>query len=211
VTIQDLLRLARKESVIESRSLRALGEDPRTLGVQLSRWVAAGKLVQLRRGLYVLAPELRVREAPPFFLANILATPSYVSLESALAFHGLIPERVPLVQSVTTGRPTHRQTSLGAFQFRHVKRDWFFGYRETSVAGGTALVAEPEKALLDLIHLSKGPFPRARIEGLRLASSHLLNSDRLERYAQRGRPGVRAAAREVLAWMADERSTETAL
>lgn len=211
VKYEALLQHGLREAVIDSRTLRALGEEPRAMSVQLSRWVAAGKLVQLRRGIYLLPPALRVSEPPLFYLANIQATPSYVSLESALSFHGLIPERVPLVQSVTTGRPLNLDTPVGAFRYRHIKRDWFFGYRETSVPGGTALVAVPEKALLDLFHLSSSPFPRERIEALRLAHPSLLDEHRLLKYAARARPRVREATRRVLEWMADERRAETVL
>ena len=64
---------------------------------------------------------------------------SYVSLQSALEYHGLIPDHAP---SVTTGRPQTYSTPLGVFIFRHVKRELFFGYEEKD----SAWVASPEKA-----------------------------------------------------------------
>jgi hypothetical protein len=53
---------------------------------------------------------------------------SYVSLQSALAYHGAIPEHVPMTTSVTTRRPERLQTPIGPFLYRHVKRSFFFGY-----------------------------------------------------------------------------------
>ena len=118
-----LLLRTRHLPVIDSQTLRAFGEDPRALGVQLSRWVARGRLLQLRRGIYQLPEGFRSVDPSPLFLANLLATPSYVSLESALAFHGLIPERVPLTQSVTPRRPEQLSNAAGNFEYRHVKTD----------------------------------------------------------------------------------------
>lgn len=204
----DLVRRVHALPVIDSQTLWALGENRRSLGVQLSRWVAAGKLVQLRRGLYQLPPHLRTVDPSPLFLANLLHAPSYVSLESALSFHGLIPERVPLTQSVTAGRPARFETPVGAFEYRHVKRDWFFGYRETPIPGGTAIVAEPEKAVLDLVHLSRGEFPTERIRELRLAGVDRLSVDRITRFARMAAPRVQRAASELQRLISSETGVE---
>ncbi len=203
---ETLLLRTRHLAVIDSATLRALGEDPRALGVQLSRWVAKGRLLQLRRGYYQLPEGFRTVDPSPLFLANLLATPSYVSLESALAVHGLIPERVPLTQSVTTRRPERLANAAGHFDFRHVKTDWFFGYRETPVPGGTALIAEPEKALLDLVHLSRGEFPPERIAELRLDGLDRIDLPRMLGFARRGSPRVRRAAGHLASWIERETS-----
>lgn len=204
---EALLAQVRELPVIESQTLRALGDEPRSLGVQLSRWVGAGKLEQLRRGIYLLPPGLRSREPAPLYLANVLARPSYVSLECALAFHGMIPERVSLVQSVTTGRPIFLKTPAGEFQYRHVNRDWFFGYREYS----GALVAEPEKALLDLIHLLGAPPTAEWFESLRLARLDRIDLRKLEKMAARGSRRVHSALPEVASWIEREASEGVAL
>jgi len=99
--------------VIDTQTLRSLDGDPKALSVQLSRWVRRGKLVPLRRGMFLLPAALRRNQPPLEYLANLLVLPSYVSLERALSFHGLIPERVPLVQSVTLGRPMLFETPVG--------------------------------------------------------------------------------------------------
>src|SRR5438067_11531598 len=102
MTYWELAERTRALPVIESDALRASGERSEPLAVQLSRWVRSGKLTMLRRGVYLLPRHLRAIDPPAEYLANILVAPSYVSLERALAFHGLVPERVGLVQSVTT-------------------------------------------------------------------------------------------------------------
>lgn len=193
----DLVRFAGDLPLIDTPTLRALGAEPRGLSVQLSRWAAGGRLVKLRRGAYLLPEHLRRAPAPVERLANLLVTPSYVSLERALSIHGLIPEEVPLVQSVTAARPVLLSTPVAEFSFRHVKRSWFFGYEELEVGGGRALVARPEKALLDLVYLSRGEFPAARLAALRLQGLDAVDWAELARMAETsGSPRVaRAAAR----------------
>jgi predicted transcriptional regulator of viral defense system len=198
VRYEDLLAVAGGLPVVESTSLRALGEAPRTIGVQLSRWVAAGKLVQLRRGVYLLPEKLRRHPAPLETIANLLRTPSYVSLESALSLHELIPEAVPLVQSVTTGRPGRFVTPVATFEYRHVKRSWFFGYREMEIGQGRALVATPEKAVLDLFYLATGELTPARLEEYRFQELDRLDQAALETMASKaGSPRLERAVRRM--------------
>ena len=128
---------------------------------QLSRWVRAGKVLQLRRGLYALAEPYRKVEPEPFLVANRLTAPSYVSLQSALSFHGVIPEYVPVVVSVTRDRPSRWDNFVGSFLYRHVKAEMFFGYTRTDLGNGQhGFVARPEKALLDLRRLRLRPTSR---------------------------------------------------
>lgn len=82
---------------------------------------------------------------------------SYISLQSALAHYGLIPEGTPVVTSDTTTRPGAWKTPLGDFDFRRIKVELFFGYQLVDVAPGQgAFIATPKKALLDLIYLQPG-------------------------------------------------------
>lgn len=136
---------------------------------QLSRWKRAGKVVQVRRGLYALAPPYRRIDPHPFLVANRLVRGSYVSLESALAYHGLIPEGVPVTSSVTTGRPGRRATALGRYDFQCIQRRLFRGFDSIEVARAQpAFVARPHKALLDLAYLRPHGRGGAWIEELRL-------------------------------------------
>ena len=102
-------------------------------------------------------------------MANRLVRGSYVSGLAALAFVQAIPEYVAEVTSVTPGRPHLRHTALGRFSFRHLKPGLLVGYRRVELGGGQhAFVAEPEKALLDLIHLHPGGDDAAYLRELRL-------------------------------------------
>ncbi len=121
----------------------------------------AGKLIPkmfvcsypLPQGLYAIAPPNQKIKPHPFVIANHLQRASYVSLQTALSFYGMIPETIQSTVSVTSGRPEQLSTRLGSFEFRHVKPERLRGYRMTDLRGQQVLVAALEKALLDLIYL----------------------------------------------------------
>jgi predicted transcriptional regulator of viral defense system len=128
---------------------------PAHLRRQLDRWVKNGRVVQLRREVYLLKRPYTSKAAHPFTIANALKKASYVSLQSALAHYGMIPEYVPVTTSVTTGRPEECDTRMGRFLFRHVSPKRFFGFEELAVSPGQqALMARPAKALVDLLYLT---------------------------------------------------------
>jgi hypothetical protein len=90
-------------------------------------------------------------------------------MQSALGYHGMIPEYVPAVVSVTTGRSGELETAAGRFVYRHVKREFFRGFERVEVTSAQeAFVATPEKALLDLVYLTADADNPAYLEELRL-------------------------------------------
>ena len=209
MTYEELLEIVGAAPLFDSSLLRAGDVDPADLASQLSRWVAAGKLLQLRRRVYAL-PAARRRRAPQAFeTANLLVRPSYVSLEAALSFHGLIPEAVFTTTSITSARPALHRTPLGDFDYRHVSTGLFWGYRSAEVAPGvSALVARPEKALLDLVYLRPRGDDPAFLRELRLERLERLDMTELEAMAQRtGKPKLVRAA-QMIAGMAAEYAEE---
>jgi hypothetical protein len=100
----------------------------------------------------------------------------------------MIPEFVPAVTSITTGRPQTIETPLGRFEFRHVSKKYFWGYQQVELKfGQTAFIAHPEKALLDLIYLTPGGDEIAFIEELRLQNFEQINRAVLHEFAGRFR------------------------
>jgi hypothetical protein len=175
---EELLNIVGQEPLFHSGMVVSGGVDPVVIGKQLSRWVDAGKLIQLRRGLYALSDQYRKSPLHPFVVANRLKHASYVSLQSVLAHHGLIPEYVPSITSVTTGRPGTYDTPLGNFIYRHIKTGLFSDYSKVDVGKGlSAFVARPEKALLDLLYLTAGSDDMAYIRELRLQNVESLDMD----------------------------------
>jgi predicted transcriptional regulator of viral defense system len=181
-----LLDVVGIEPVFETGLLLAGAVDPNDVRRQLSRWTKGGRLYQLRRGLYALAPPYQKVKPHPFLVANQMVRASYVSLHSALGHYGLIPDIVPLTTSVTTGRPNRWHTPLGDYAFRRLKRGLFWGYRRVEVAANQqAFVATPEKALLDLVYLQPGGDASAYLQELRLQNLASLDLDRLRQMAAR--------------------------
>ena len=206
---EDLLAKVGREPVFRASLLEVGGVSTAELRVQLSRWVRAGRLVQLRRGVYALSRPHRQTDPHPFLIAQSLRKNAYISLQSALAYHGLIPEHVPTVTCVTTGRSERIQTDLGSFLLRHVSTTYFFGYRETEVARGQhAFVALPEKALLDLIYLTPGGDRTEFLRELRLQNADALDSEVLTDFVARlEKPKLRRALRALNSIIQPERRT----
>lgn len=123
----------------------------------VSRAVESGEVVRLKPGLYCLAKEFRKQEPHPFTIAQMLYPPSYVSLETALSHHGLIPEAVYQVASVSNRRTQRFQTPFGPFVYLRVpSRPLMAGVVSTEVQKGTwAYVATPLRAIADLIYIRK--------------------------------------------------------
>ena len=194
-----MVEIVEDEPVFETALLLSGRVDPRDVRRQLSRWTRAGRIYQLRRRLYALAPPFQKAKPHPFVVANRMVPGSYVSLQSALAHYGLIPEYVPVVTSVTTRRPNRWSTPLGAFEFHHIKPEWLEGYQLTEV--GTrqrAFLATPDKALLDLIHLQPGGDSPEYLRELRLQNLDRVNLDELKRQAELAdSPKLRRAVKHV--------------
>ena len=68
---------------------------------KISELIKNGELILLKRGLYIPGKNTDLIVPEPFLIANYLWGPSYVSLETALSYWGLIPERVFEIRSVT--------------------------------------------------------------------------------------------------------------
>lgn len=124
----------------------------------LRRALASGEIERIRRGLYHLSPPFQQEKPNPLSLAQHIYGPSYISLESALSFHGLVPEAVYTVASVSLSRSRVFETPVGRFDFVRVPQRCFYAgveRHELSVGGGHALVASPLKALADYVHVRR--------------------------------------------------------
>lgn len=171
--------------LIETKNVLDGFSSRNALEVQMTRWAKQGKLIQLRRGLYVFSEPYRKVEPFEFFLASIIRRPSYISLEKALEYHNLIPEGVATYTSVTTQGPGRYATKLGTFDYRHIQVPLFWGYEAVTVHRETAFVALPEKALLDFFYLKPVEPSLDYLEGLRLQNVEKINPERLRGFAQR--------------------------
>ncbi len=180
-----MLKKVSKLAVIEAEALYSGSAKRASIEVQLSRWHKSGKLIQLKRGLYILSDTYRKVEIYGPAVAAILHRPSYLSLEKALEFHNLIPEQVTVYTSVTSNRPAVFKTGIGDFKYTHIQKSFFWGYSAATLNGQTAFVALPEKALLDFFYLRHGPVTDAYIDELRLQNLKDLDEKRLIAFAKK--------------------------
>lgn len=151
---------------------------------QFSLWTKKGYLLRLRNGLYAFARD--ADKIQPEEVAYSLYQPSYISLESALSAHGLIPEIVYTHTSVTARGNRRFDNHFGGFIYRHIKKALFWGYMPVRTDTGFYLMAEPEKALLDYLYLNLGGIrSQADFDAIRLNPDQLrdqLNPDKFRTY-----------------------------
>lgn len=119
----------------------------------LSRWIKKGLLIRLRQG-YFTFPEYKGKPDYAWYFANRMYRPSYISLHTALSFHGIIPESVIQITSVTSLKTAYFENPFGEYSYKTLKKELMFGYLLKPIPDGRALqIADPEKALSDLLYL----------------------------------------------------------
>ena len=162
----------------------------------VKRMLKAKKLIHVKRGLYGLTESFGNRVGlHPFEIAQQIYTPSYISLESALSYHQLIPERVHAITSVCVRRSKSFDTPLGGFQYKHLPSLNFYIETERMVTQSEQfIIAKPWKAILDYIYCYKHnwkslhPLTNSlRIETEMLPILSIEESEALEHYYQHSR------------------------
>lgn len=140
------------------------------------RWTRKGYLVRLRQGVYAF-PEYRGKPGYAAYFAGKIYSPSYISLHSALAFYGLIPESVVQITSVTSLKTAVFKNGFGEYSYQSVRDDLMFGYVLLPFADGRVTAyATREKALLDLLYLYPFYDTERELSELRL-DGDILNED----------------------------------
>ncbi len=183
--LEEFVKKVGNLPVIDTEILLAGVSNPGPFKVQISRWEKAGKLIQLKRGIYLLFETYRKVEANGFYIASLLKQPSYVSLEKALEYHDLIPEAVHVYTSVTPKRPGEFISKAGNFDYRHIKSSLFWGYHSVIFNNQTAFIASPEKALLDFFYLKDVKISLDYLEEMRLQNIEVIDLDKLLEYAKK--------------------------
>ena len=167
---------------------QVLAVSPRFDRGNLGHWVKKGYLIRLRQDWYAFADLLQVPEFSRYIAQKIYA-PSYISLHSALAYYGIIPEAVTRITCVSTNRTTHYENAFGEYSYQTVKPELFFGYEpKVLLQGYTYHLALPEKALLDLLYLYPQYNTKREMLELRLDDYWMqeeLNVSRLRDFAER--------------------------
>lgn len=157
------------------------GSDARRYAL-VNRALKAGTLVRLKRGAYLFAQSSSAKAPHPFAVAQALLPGSYVSFETALSYHGWLPEAVYVSASVTPGRKTleFETPVMGRFSYHPLaiqKYQFLVGVERLKLDALTAFVATPLRALLDLVALRKNGWTDLGwlTSGLRIDEDHLFS------------------------------------
>lgn len=142
---------------IDSTLAHNIFRDYKSPKDKVRRMEKSGAFLRLKKGLFVVSPGISKLEISLELIANHLYGPSYVSFESALSFHGLIPERVYTIKSATTKRFKSYATPLGNFEYITVPTKYYPVGLKMMVKNSYAFIlASPEKAICDLILSTSG-------------------------------------------------------
>ncbi|MBF8263709.1 MAG: hypothetical protein HW387_1374 [Parachlamydiales bacterium] len=139
---------------IESQNILPLLRDYTNPHACIARMVKKGELIRLKNGFFVIKDKIEKTRVPFEQIANLLYGPSYLSFEWALSYYGMIPEGVYVVTSAVAGRSKSFTTPLGTFDYFGLSHfRYAVGIDQQENITGRFLIATPEKALADLIHL----------------------------------------------------------
>ena len=179
--VKEISKAGLAGRILAERQLAELvgGSAARRYGL-VNRALKEGALIRVKRGTYVLAPEYRTEPVHPFAVAQSLHPGSYVSFETALAYHGWIPESVFTTACVSPGRKSlqYETDSFGRFSFHPLAihpYQLLASVDRLSVGKLTALVAQPLRAILDLVAQRKQPWQGIEwlTSGLRIDEAQL--------------------------------------
>ena len=166
------------ETPISRHLILDLLRDYQSPNDKISELLKSKELISLRRGLYVIGPNIDLPQPEPFLIANHLRGPSYVSLESALSYWNMIPERVYEISSVTTKTSKQYKTPVGRFSFHQLKTPYYsYGIKHIEYSPKqTILIASREKALCDKIVLT----PKINLRSIKQTQEFLIEDLRMD-------------------------------
>ena len=156
--IDEIVKIRRtiEQDVFDYQALTVALSGYRKPRDKLTKLLAGGAVIRIKKGLYCFGEDFRKEPISREYLANLIYGPSYISLDYALSYHGLIPERVEVVTSVTTRRSRGFSTPFGIFSYRMVTDNRYTVGADIEQAGKTSfLIATPEKALIDKVWTDK--------------------------------------------------------
>ncbi len=121
----------------------------------IKRAISSGEILNIRRGLYCLAPEFQKKPVSVYSLAQRVYGPSYISMETALSYHGWIPEAVYACTCASFGNSKVFETPLGVFSYKRVPQHTFYlGVERCNDENGNVFfIASPAKALADYLYI----------------------------------------------------------
>lgn len=159
---------------VSSDVLRSLLSDLKYPQNKISDLEKSGELIRLKRDLYIYSKSAISKE----LIANHLYGASYISLETALSYYGIIPERVYAIRSMTTKRAKSFTTPIGNFEYKTVPIEYFnIGLHQEIIDNQYAfLIATPTKAICDMILTT----PNLRLQSIKAMQNYLTEDLRID-------------------------------
>ncbi|MBT3582992.1 hypothetical protein HN510_04190 [Candidatus Woesearchaeota archaeon] len=166
------------EAPISRHLILELLSDYQSPNDKISELLKSKELISIRRGLYITGPEMDLPTPEPFLIANHLRGPSYVSLESALSYWNMIPERAYEISSVSIKTSKIYKTPVGRFSFQQLKTPYYsYGIKNIEYSPKqTMMVASPEKALCDKIVLT----PKINLRSIKQTQEFIIEDLRID-------------------------------
>lgn len=119
----------------------------------LTRWTKQSLLIKLRNSWYSFPEYLKMQNFQ-YFVSNKMYSPSYISLQTAMSFYGIIPEAVVATTAVGTLKKANFENAFGSFSYQRILPELFFGYEQKPFLNKMSFYfATPEKAILDFLYL----------------------------------------------------------
>ena len=162
------LRKAIPQEEFDYMLLRGVLSDYEAVRQKINELLKSEVIIRVKKGLYVFGPEYNNVPVCREVLANLIYGPSCISLEFALAYHSLIPDRVHTITSVTPKRDKQFDTPLGKFSYRYLSPNKYpHGIEQIWIDDKhPVFMASPEKALIDYLTLNRVP-PFTNMEAAR--------------------------------------------
>jgi predicted transcriptional regulator of viral defense system len=157
----------------------------RAVDQKINDLLKSRSIIRVKKGLYVFGPDSRLSPVCKESLANLIFGPSCISLEYALSYHGLIPERVETITSVTPKRDKEFNTPLGRFTYRYLGAEKYpHGILQSWIdQQHPILIASPEKSLCDYVTLRDVPEITSRKEAKEFLEDDLrIDEESLKRF-----------------------------
>ena len=183
----EFLDIYKDKPFIDSSTFPGYLKNQEVLRTQVSNWQKKQYLIKLKKGLYVFGKKYRKTDINNEFIANFLVNPSYISLEYALNFYNLIPERVFTVTSITTKKTQNYNNNFGFFSYRSIKKELFSGYEFIKIQNYNILIALKEKALIDYFYFNKNKFDKSfeSFNEMRFQNLVTLNMGKLKEFSKK--------------------------
>jgi hypothetical protein len=148
--LRELLRA--EIPYVEMQALEVLLREYKNPKSYVAKLVKQGELIRLKGGFFLIRELIQKGSIPFEQISNLLYGPSYISLEYALSFYGIIPEAAFVYTSMTLGRAKQFHTEIGTFRYHHLSQERYdVGLDHKENRFGGFFIASPEKALADLV------------------------------------------------------------